>query len=445
MCKCQLVDFLLVTVILYTVALGVIVAAVLVTAKDLETSLTEKQNILTDLTEQHNQLKLNLDESLSEARETEVRFRKTQDELEVCNKNYQHDVANLRQEITDTKTKLFDSLSQVNELSALNTELSGQLMIIERKSDELTTQNEKLSREKTALNSVITDLNQNKNDFEYEVLHLKASIEEKEKSFESSQVQHREELDNLKGSYLSQVEALKAAQVESLAALQLEINSQQDLTKSRDEQILLLQNNLSEQDILLKETNKRLTETELSLKDKTEVYEDLKQTLTAKQDQFDVKENELQKCKSFYQEEVDLLNKRLADHEKYSEDTTKINEALKQTIAGKDDELKLKDSEKELSLRKIEQKIVDLRKLLTEQENINGELILEEKNMKTKIDELVGELEKTRKDAGECLVKKNEEEVLLMEQMDSLRLERDSAEQKLKEIDLKILSECKTN
>ena len=237
-------------------ALGVIVAAVLVTAKDLETSLTEKQIILTDLTEQHNQLKLNLDKSLSEARETEVSLRKAQDELEVCNKNYQHDVANLRQEITETKTKLFDSLSQVNELSGLNTELSGQLMIIERKSDELTTQNEELSREKTALNSVITDLNQKKNDFEYEVLHLKISVEEKEKTLESSQVQHREVLDNLKGSYLSQVEALKAAQVESLAALQLEINSQKDLTKSRDEQILLLQNNLSEQDILFQETNR---------------------------------------------------------------------------------------------------------------------------------------------------------------------------------------------
>ena len=426
-------------------ALGVIVAAVLVTAKDLETSLTEKQIILTDLTEQHNQLKLNLDKSLSEARETEVSLRKAQDELEVCNKNYQHDVANLRQEITETKTKLFDSLSQVNELSGLNTELSGQLMIIERKSDELTTQNEELSREKTALNSVITDLNQKKNDFEYEVLHLKVSVEEKEKTLESSQVQHREVLNNLKGSYLSQVEALKAAQVESLAALQLEINSQQDLTKSRDEQILLLQNNLSEQDILFQETNKRLTETELSLKDKTSVYEDLKQTLTAKQDQLDVKENELQILKSSHQEEVGLLKKRLADHEKYSEDTSKINEALKQTIAEKDDELKLKDSEKELSLREFEQKIVDLTKLLTEQENINGELALEEKNMKTKIDKLVVELEKTRKDAGECLVKKNEEEVLLKEQMDSLRLERDSAEKKLKEIDLKISSEFKTN
>ena len=102
-------------------------------------------------------------------------------------------------------------------------------------------------------------------------------------------------------------------------------------------------------------------------------------------------------------------------------------------------------SEKELSLREFEQKIVDLTKLLTEQENINGELALEEKNMKTKIDKLVVELEKTRKDAGECLVKKNEEEVLLKEQMDSLRLERDSAEQKLKEIDLKMSSECKTN
>ena len=426
-------------------ALGVIVAAVLVTAKDLETSLTEKQIILTDLTEQHNQLKLNLDKSLSEARETEVSLRKAQDELEVCNKNYQHDVANLRQEITETKTKLFDSLSQVNELSGLNTELSGQLMIIERKSDELTTQNEELSREKTALNSVITDLNQKKNDFEYEVLHLKVSVEEKEKTLESSQVQHREVLDNLKGSYLSQVEALKAAQVESLAALQLEINSQQDLTKSRDEQILLLQNNLSEQDILFQETNKRLTETELSMKDKTSVYEDLKQTLTAKQDQLDVKENELQILKSSHQEEVGLLKKRLADHEKYSEDTSNINEALKQTIAEKDDELKLKDSEKELSLREFEQKIVDLTKLLTEQENMNGELALEEKNMKTKIDKLVVELEKTRKDAGECLVKKNEEEVLLKEQMDSLRLERDSAEQKLKEIDLKISSEFKTN
>ena len=426
-------------------ALGVIVAAVLVTAKDLETSLTEKQIILTDLTEQHNQLKLNLDKSLSEARETEVSLRKAQDELEVCNKNYQHDVANLRQEITETKTKLFDSLSQVNELSGLNTELSGQLMIIERKSDELTTQNEELSREKTALNSVITDLNQKKNDFEYEVLHLKVSVEEKEKTLESSQVQHREVLDNLKGSYLSQVEALKAAQVESLAALQLEINSQQDLTKSRDEQILLLQNNLSEQDILFQEINKRLTETELSMKDKTSVYEDLKQTLTAKQDQLDVKENELQILKSSHQEEVGLLKKRLADHEKYSEDTSNINEALKQTIAEKDDELKLKDSEKELSLREFEQKIVDLTKLLTEQENMNGELALEEKNMKTKIDKLVVELEKTRKDAGECLVKKNEEEVLLKEQMDSLRLERDSAEQKLKEIDLKISSEFKTN
>ena len=209
--------------------------------------------------------------------------------------------------------------------------------------------------------------------------------------------------------------------------------------------LLLLQNNLSEQDILFQETNKRLTETELSLKDKTSVYEDLKQTLTAKQDQLDVKENELQILKSSHQEEVGLLKKRLADHEKYSEDTSNINEALKQTIAEKDDELKLKDSEKELSLREFEQKIVNLTKLLTEQENINGELALEEKNMKTKIDKLVVELEKTRKDAGECLVKKNEEEVLLKEQMDSLRLERDSAEQKLKEIDLKISSECKTN
>jgi len=449
-------------VILYTVGLGVIVASVLVTAKDLENSLTEKQTVLDHLTEQHTQLRLNLDKSLAEARKTEgglkdtisqltaggveleVNLSKTQDELEVCNKNYQNDLGNLRQEMTETKTKMFESFSRVNELDGKNNELSGELINVQRRRDELKSQNDELSLQRSELNSVVSGLNQDKNSLDSEIQQLKLSLEEKEKSLKSSKIKQIEELENLKSSQISEVEALKAAQVESLAALQLEINSLQELIKSSDDQIIDLQNDFSEQEILFHETNRILSVTEQSLKDKTQIYEDLKETMTAKQDQLEGKENELKQLKISHQEEVDLFNKKLAEHERSSTESLQMNEALKQTITEKDDELKVKDSEKETSVKEFEQKMVDLTKLLTDQEKLNGELASEEENLKTQIENLGVELEKTRKDTGECLVKKTEEEALLHEQMKSLRIERDSAEQKLKEFDLK-LDECKTN
>ena len=53
-------------------------------------------------------------------------------------------------------------------------------------------------------------------------------------------------------------------------------------------------------------------------------------------------------------------------------------------------------------------------------------------------------MEKTRVDAGECLVKKNEAEVSFKEQISSLRLEKEGAEERLREFDVK-LSQCETN
>ena len=117
--------------------------------------------------------------------------------------------------------------------------------------------------------------------------------------------------------------------------------------------------------------------------------------------------------------------------------------AKQQELTEKEKELKLKDSEVEISLKKSDQKLVELTKLLTEQEGLNKASAQAENNLKNKLEELGEELEKTRKDAGECLVMKNEEETLLKEQIRSLRQEKETAELKLTEIDLK-LNECKT-
>ena len=77
------------------------------------------------------------------------------------------------------------------------------------------------------------------------------------------------------------------------------------------------------------------------------------------------------------------------------------------------------------------------------QENLNKEISQERENLKIRIEELGRELDKTQADAGDCLVKKNEEKVSFEEQISSLKLEKESAEEKLREFDLK-LSQCET-
>ena len=442
---------------LYTLGLAVIVAAVLLTARDLQTSVAEKQNILDDLIVRHQHLQNTHDKHLAEAGQTEAKLRddvaqlgvslhKAEDELEVCNKNYQHHMTSLQQELTDIKTKMFDREHQVNDLNAKNSELSGQLITVQRKTDDLKSLSDKLSTEKTELTAVVTGLHQDKHNLDSEIQNLKSSIVEKERSLELTM----EDIENLKKSHLADVDVLKSEHMLSLANLEQQINSRQELINSRDEQIVALQNEFSQQGNVLQENNIKLREFEQSSNENVRMIEDLRKTLAAQQEQLDVKDTESELAKKSHIEEINLLNSKLAEGEKSLMETIKISEDLRQSVAAKqqeltekEKELKLKDSEAEISLKKSDQKLEELTKLLTEQEGLNKASAQAENNLKNKLEELGEELEKTRKDAGECLVMKNEEETLLKEQIRSLRLEKETAEQKLTEIDMK-LNECKT-
>lgn len=410
-------------VILYTVGLGVIVAAVLVTANDLETSLKEKQTILDDLRVKQEQLTNNLEAAVAGAEETEsnlgkrisdltrdkaslqakldqagVQLRKTQDELEVCNKNYQHDTNTLQLQITEIKTQMFDKDLKINDFTTKNTELSGLLMTLQQEDMRLKSSNEQLSAEKTELTNKVTNLHQDKIHLSAEIEKLKFALEESEKSSESRQKRQIEEMESLKNSHLADVDHLKTEQMQSLAGLEELVKAKQNEVNSRDEEIIQLNNRFSDQESSAVESSNKLAQCYGSLQEMQKLNEDLQKEGSARQSQLNAKEEEIQ--------------------------------VLRSEVAAKEN-----------SLKQTGEKVVELTGLLTEQENLNQAISQEKGNLQIKIEELGRELEKTQADAGDCLVKKNEEEVSFKEQISSLRQEKEAAEDRLKEFDLK-LSQC---
>ena len=405
--------------------MGVIVAAVLLSAQDLEKSLKEKQTILDDLKVKQEQLTNNLDIAVTSAAETEsnlgkeisdlteekaglgakldrakVELRKTQDELEVCNKNYQHDTNTLQLQITEIKTQMFDKDLQIKDFATKNNELTGLLMTLQQEDTKLRARYEELSSEKTELINKVTNLHQEKNDLNAEVEKFKFALEESEKSSELRQMRQIEEMESLKNSHLASVDLLKSEQVQSVANLEQLINGKQNEINVRDEQIIQLGNRLSDQESSAAESSNKFAQCEGSLVEMRKINEDLHQEGSARQSQLNVKE-----------EEIRVL---------MSENSAKDN-----------------------SLKQTGEKVVELTGLLAGQENLNKEISQERENLKIRIEELGRELDKTQADAGDCLVKKNEEKVSFEEQISSLKLEKESAEEKLREFDLK-LSQCET-
>ena len=400
-------------------------AAVLVTANDLETSLKEKQNILDDLRVKQEQLTNNLEAAVAGAEETEsnlgkrisdltedkasleaelgqagVKLRKTQDELEVCNKNYQDDTNTLQLQITEIKTQMFDKDLQINDFTSKNTELSGLLMTLQQADTKLKSRNDQLSAEKTDLTTKVTNLHQDKIDLSAEIEKIKFALEESEKSSESMQKRQIEEMESLKISHLADVDLLKTEQMQSVAGLEQVINTKQNEINSREEQIIQLNNRFSDQESSAAESSNKLAQCEGSLHEMQRMNEDLQQEGAARLSQLNAKEGEI--------------------HVLRSEDAAKDN-----------------------SLKQTGEKVVELTGLLAEQENLNKAISQERGNLQIKIEELGRELEKTQVDAGDCLVKKNEEEVSFKEQISSLRLEKETVEEKLREFDDK-LSQCET-
>ena len=405
--------------------MGVIVAAVLLSAQDLEKSLKEKQTILDDLKVKQEQLTNNLDIAVTSAAETEsnlgkeisdlteekaglgakldrakVELRKTQDELEVCNKNYQHDTNTLQLQITEIKTQMFDKDLQIKDFATKNNELTGLLMTLQQEDTKLKARYEELSAEKTELINKVTNLHQEKNDLNAEVEKFKFALEESEKSSELRQMRQIEEMESLKNSHLASVDLLKSEQMQSVANLEQLINGKQNEINARDEQIIQLGNRLSDQESSAAECSNKFAQCEGSLVEMRKINEDLRQEGSARQSQLNVKE-----------EEIRVL---MSDN-----------------------------SAKDNSLKQTGEKVVELTGLLAGQENLNKEISQERENLKIRIEELGRELDKTQADAGDCLVKKNEEEVSFKEQISSLKLEKEAAEEKLREFDLK-LSQCET-
>ena len=400
-------------------------ASVLLVAKDLEASLKEKQTSLEDLRVKQEQLTANLDAAVAGAEETEssleqkisdlteakasleaklgqtgVQVRKTQDELEVCNKNYQDDTNTLQLQITEIKTQMFDKDLQINDFNSKNNELSGLLMNLQQEDTKLKSSYEKLSAEKTELTNTVTNLQQDKINLSAEMEKIKIALDESLKSSESMQKRQIEEVESLKNSHLAEVDLLKTEQVQSVAGLEQLINAKQNEVNSRDEEITQLKNRFSDHESLATENSNKLVQCEGSLQEMQKMNELLQQEGSARLSQLNLKEEEIQV-------------------------------------------LKFEESAKDNSLKQTVDKVVELTGLLAEQENLNKALSQERENLQVKKEELGRELERTQADAGDCLVKKNEEEVSFNEQISSLRLEKEAAEERLREFDVK-LSQCET-